>query len=94
LQEIEKDRYPNLVQTKIERVLELQSSSHFGDAFKRIQALFFMLRENEDVFDVFCKNAFRIRYHTNGSFPESLINYLFNDLTAQNSSNRLSLVIQ
>jgi hypothetical protein len=53
-----------------------------------------MLRENEDVFDVFCKNAYRIRYHTNGSFPECLTNYLFNDLTAQNSSNRLSIVIQ
>jgi|LauGreDrversion4_2_1035121.scaffolds.fasta_scaffold49436_1 hypothetical protein len=43
---VEKDRYPNLVLTNHERVLESTPSNHFGDAFKRIQSLFFMLREN------------------------------------------------
>jgi len=36
--------------TRIERILETKPSNHFGEAFKRIQSLFFMLRENEDVF--------------------------------------------
>jgi ribosomal protein L20A (L18A) len=53
-----------------------------------------MLRENEDVFDVFCKNAYRIRYKTNGTFPEALTNFLFNDLTAYHTSHRLSIVIK
>jgi hypothetical protein len=80
--------------TKIERILVSNPQSHFGEAFKRLQSLFFMLRENEDVFDVFCKNAYRIRYHTNGTFPETLLNYLFNDLTSCHASSRLSVVIR
>jgi hypothetical protein len=30
--------------------LERWCKTHFGEAFKRLQSLFFMLRENEDVF--------------------------------------------
>jgi hypothetical protein len=78
----------------VERILEAQPQNHFGDAFKRIQALFFMLRENEDVFDVFCKNFYRIRYHTNGTFAETLLNYLFNDFTSYHTSHRISIVIK
>jgi hypothetical protein len=94
LQVVEKDKHPNLVVSKTERILESKPAIHFGEAFKRIQSLFFMLRENEDVFEVFCKNAYRIRYHTNGTFPEALLNFLFNDLTSYHSSHRLSIIIE
>ena len=53
-----------------------------------------MLRENEDVFDVFCKNFYHLRYNTNGTFPEALLNYIFNDLTSYHASHRLSIFIQ
>ena len=33
-----------------EYLLDLKPQSHFGEAFKRLQSLFFMLRDNEDVF--------------------------------------------
>ena len=75
-------------------MLETKPSNHFGEAFKRIQSLFFMLRENEDVFQVFCKNAYRIRYNTNGTFPETLLNYLYNDLTTCNTNSRLTVVVK
>lgn len=35
---------------KEDKVLDTKPQSHFGEAFKRLQSLFFMLRENEDVF--------------------------------------------
>ena len=53
-----------------------------------------MLRESEDVFQVFCNNAYRIRYHTNGTFPETLLNYLFSDLVSCHHSSRLSVVLK
>lgn len=53
-----------------------------------------MLRENEDVFDAFCRNAFRIRHHANGTFPETLINFLFLDLGKGQMYNRLARVIR
>lgn len=40
-----------------------------------------MLRENEDVFQVFTKNLYRIRHEVNGSLAETLVNFVFNDLT-------------
>ena len=80
--------------SRTERILETKPQQHFGDAYKRLQTLFFMLRENEDVFEVFCKNAYRIRYHTNGTFPETLLNFLFNDLTSCHASSRLTVVIK
>lgn len=94
IDQIEREKFPHLINTKIERVLEVKPSNHFGEAFKRLQSLFFMLRENDDVFDVFCKNAYRIRYHTNGTFPETLLNFLFNDLTSFHASSRLAIVIE
>lgn len=45
-----KEKFPGSANTRVERVLETRPSSHFGDAFKRLQSLFFMLRDNEDVF--------------------------------------------
>lgn len=42
---------------------------------------------------MFCKNAYRIRYHTNGTFPETLLNFIFNDITSCHPSSRLSVVI-
>lgn len=59
---IERDRQPFYSPTRIERSLSVKPEEHFGEAFKRLQSLFFMLRENEDVFQVFYKNAYRIRY--------------------------------
>ena len=91
LQSIDKEKYPL---TKIERKLEIKPSSHFGEAYKRLQGLFFMLRENEDVFQVFCKNSYRIRYQQFGTFHETLLNYIFNDLTSSHASSRLSVVIK
>ena len=53
-----------------------------------------MIRENEDVFKVFCENAYRIRHHANGTFPETLVNFLFNDLTRTQMSGRLGIVMR
>lgn len=51
-----------------------------------------MLRENEDVFQVFTKNVYRIRQVSSGSFAETLVNFLFNDLTNTQILNRRFLV--
>lgn len=40
-----------------------------------------MLRENEDVFQVFSQNLYRIRHEVNGTLSETIVNFLFNDLT-------------
>lgn len=91
---IEREKNPQMPSSKVERVLDVKPAGHFGEAHKRLQSLFFMLQENQDVFDVFKDNAFKIRYQTNGTFPETMMNYLFNDHTSLNSTSRLSIVIK
>ena len=79
--------------TKIERVLETKPQTHFGEAFKRIQSLLFMLRENEDVYEVFKKNLYKIRHEINGSLAETLTNFMFNDLTHSQGLNKRFVVV-
>lgn len=52
-----------------------------------------MLRENEDVFEVFTKNLYRIRHEVNGSLAETLVNFVFNDLTHTQGLNRRFIVV-
>lgn len=79
--------------TKIERILETKPQIHFGEAFKRIQSLLFMLRENEDVFQVFCKNLHKLKQEGYGTFPETVANFLFNDLTQSQGLNGRFLIV-
>jgi hypothetical protein len=80
--------------TRTIRKLETKPSNHFGEAYKRLQSLFLMFRENSDVFDIFCKNAYRIRCHPNGTFAETILNYMFSDLTSCHSNQRVAIVIK
>eukprot|EP00347_Sterkiella_histriomuscorum_P018883 403343810 len=93
LQSIQHDQFPHIPMTKIERVLETKPQTHFGEAFKRIQSLLFMLRENEDVYEVFKKNLYKIRHEINGSLAETLTNFMFNDLTHSQGLNKRFVVV-
>lgn len=54
-----------------------------------------MLRENDDVFQVFCSNLYRLGYEANGTFPETVANFLINDLTlTSGSTTRFSVVMR
>lgn len=52
-----------------------------------------MLRENEDVFEIFTKNMYKIRHEVNGSLAETLVNFVFNDLTHTQGANRRLVVV-
>ncbi|CDW79851.1 rab5 gdp gtp exchange factor [Stylonychia lemnae] len=95
-QSIEKDELvhlPKSTLTKTERTLEVKPQVQFGEAFKRIQSLLFMLRENEDVFQVFSQNLYKLSNNLNGSIPETLVNFLFNDLTYSQGLNARFMII-
>lgn len=77
-----------------DRVLEDKPNNHFGEATSKIQSLLFMLRENDDVFKLFCKEARNFYYELNEGFDETLVNFLFRDLTLCKSDKKLSLVIR
>ena len=40
-----------------------------------------MVRDNEDVFKQFCKHAKNFYYDLNDTFVETMINFMFRDLT-------------
>jgi hypothetical protein len=64
----------------IESVLVTKPQNHFGEAAKKLQGLLFMLRENQEVFEIFCKYAHNFKYCGNYNFPHTLVNFIFNDL--------------
>ncbi len=53
-----------------------------------------MLRENDDVFKLFCKEARNFYYELNDGFDESLVNFLFRDLTLCKSDKKLAKLIK
>lgn len=53
-----------------------------------------MIRENEDVFNLFCKEARNFYYELNEGFDETLVNFLFRDLTLCKSDKKLALLIR
>jgi hypothetical protein len=65
----------------VKQILETKPSNHFGEASKKLQSLFFMLRDNSDVFNLFCAKAHTFNYITDTKFTETLVNFLFRDLT-------------
>lgn len=77
-----------------DRVLEDRPSNHFGEATSKIQSLLFMIRENEDVFNLFCREAKNFYYELNDGFDETLVNFLFRDLTMCQSDRKLALVMR
>jgi hypothetical protein len=91
---IDREKNPIFPSSIVQRVLDVKPQGHFGEAHKRLQSLFFMLQESQDVFEVFKKNAYKIRYQTNGTFPETMMNFLFNDITSLHSNSRLCQVVK
>lgn len=95
IQSIENEKTSKQPVIGVKRVLETKPKTHFGEADSRLQSLLFMLRENEDVFSVFCSNLYRIGYEANGTFPETIVNFLFNDLVhTKNNSSRFQVVLR
>jgi hypothetical protein len=53
-----------------------------------------MIRENSDVFNLFCSKAHNFIYITNPKFTETLVNFLFRDLTNSSSDKKLAHLIR
>ncbi len=51
-----------------------------------------MLRENQDVFDVFSRKAAKL--DVSESFVETLANFIYNDLTRSQSDKKLAVVMK
>jgi hypothetical protein len=88
-----KDKFPQALTSINERDFELNPSNHFGEASKRLQSLLFMIRDHEDVFTLFCANFSSFKPFENESFIETLVNFLYNDLTQPQGEAKLSLLI-
>ena len=52
-----------------------------------------MLRENEDVFQVFSQNVHKLKYENCSSFAETLVSFLFNDMTQSQTSNSRFIIV-
>ena len=55
-----------------------------------------MIRDNEDVFNLFCKNAkdFKYEYDLNDGFVETMVNFMFRDLTQCKGDKKLAVLIR
>ena len=51
-----------------------------------VQSLLFMLRDNEDVFNVFCK---KFPLYVNNALVDTIMNFMFNDIVSDQSDKRI-----
>lgn len=83
------------VQIHFRKVLNRNLTTQFGTkAPEKLKRLLFMVRENQDVFKVFCEKfvEFQLQY-TYLTFVDSLINYFFDTLTDQAAAQKLSYFV-
>ena len=77
------------------KVLNKNLTSQFGTkAPEKLKRLLFMIRENQDVFQVFCDKfvEFQMQY-SYSTLVDSFINYFFDTLTDQAAAQKLSYFV-
>ena len=81
--------------TKHKRVLQRDLIEQFGsNAPEKLQRLFFMIRENQDVFNVFCERIVQFAYENDGFYlAEFIVHFLFLDLTNSVIDKKLTYFI-
>ena len=83
------------IQIHLKKVLNRNLTVQFGTkAPEKLKRLLFMVRENQDVFKIFCEKfvEFQMQY-SYLTFIDSLINYFFDTLTDQAASQKLSYFV-
>lgn len=89
-----------IIQKRLKRDLKWQFGSKGGPATEKLQRLFFMLRDNQDVFQVFLDNFFDLLFQLHNGpqeeyfdLPEAMVHFMFQDLTKSQMNTKLVLVI-
>lgn len=86
---------PNVRAPKHERILERKPDRQFLEGFNKMKTLLFFLRDNEEVFRIFARNAYKVKKGADRDrLAEAVTNLLYNDLTSPNPDRRLVLFLK